>query len=155
MLLDLLGTPNPRFYSYFEETDKWYARLADAEARLSRAGALEKYGYSSASSTDPAQVYFQPYSFRAGIEDDHIPFLRRNVSNDRLFLGLLYYKSTKTCLQLIEIYELFSGFHHPFDSIAIPRSLAQRHRRSQGCGHEYCRKYYQNTAGVHFGVLKC
>lgn len=26
MLLDLLGAPNPRFYSYFQDTEKWFVK---------------------------------------------------------------------------------------------------------------------------------
>lgn len=81
VLLDLLGTANPRFYSYFENTDKIYEKLSGIEKRLSKTGVLEKYSYSSADNVDQNQLYFQPYSFRAGIDDDHVPFMQRNVLN--------------------------------------------------------------------------
>ncbi|GJQ85412.1 hypothetical protein Trydic_g23843 [Trypoxylus dichotomus] len=68
VLLDLLGTPNPRFFSYFRNTDKWYLKFFDAERRLKKRGLLA--GTSS---------YFQDRQGYAGVEDDHIPFLQRGV----------------------------------------------------------------------------
>lgn len=74
VLLDLLGAPDPRFYSYFKETEKWYVRLSDAEERLAEMGQLRQY-----SRGHPQQTYFAQKSLRAHIEDDHIPFLERDV----------------------------------------------------------------------------
>lgn len=74
VLLDLLGTPDPKFYSYFPDTEKWYVRLAQAENRLAEMGALRQY-----SKDHPQQTYFAQRSVRAHIEDDHLPFLVRNV----------------------------------------------------------------------------
>lgn len=70
VLLDLLGTKNPKFYSYFHNTEKWYARLVEIEERLSEMGQLR--GYS------PRNKYFQNRAVNAYIEDDHIPFLTRS-----------------------------------------------------------------------------
>lgn len=78
VLLDLLGTPDPNFYSYFTETNQEYVRLMNAEIRLMEAGHLIKQG-SSGVIRSQAQTYFQPHSVGMGIEDDHIPFLRRGV----------------------------------------------------------------------------
>lgn len=74
VLLDLLGTPDPKFYSYFPETEKWYIRLAMAEERLAELGQLRQY-----SRGHPQQTYFAQRSLRAHIEDDHIPFMIRKV----------------------------------------------------------------------------
>lgn len=77
-LLDLLGAPDPTFYSFFRETEAWYARLAQAEVKLDDLSLLNKYQSSGTINRNPTR-FFQPNSFNAGIEDDHIPFLRRNV----------------------------------------------------------------------------
>ncbi|KAL6442917.1 hypothetical protein ACFW04_002746 [Cataglyphis niger] len=74
VLLDLLGAPDPNFYNYFENTEKWYSFLVNTEKKLAEMRKLESYTYGQ-----PKQSYFQPYSFQANIEDDHIPFLKRNV----------------------------------------------------------------------------
>lgn len=79
VLLDLLGAPDPNFYSYFKNTESWYAQLISAEERLERAGHLERYSYSSVAPNQQTIRYFQPHSYYAYIEDDHIPFLQRQV----------------------------------------------------------------------------
>ncbi|XP_052868338.1 glutaminyl-peptide cyclotransferase-like isoform X2 [Anopheles cruzii] len=79
VLLDLLDMPEPKFYSYFPETEKWYVQLISAEKRLDEVSHLENYSTSSVSPKQQTIAYFQPHSFSAGIEDDHIPFLRRGV----------------------------------------------------------------------------
>ncbi|XP_011557757.3 glutaminyl-peptide cyclotransferase [Plutella xylostella] len=75
VLLDLLGTPDPVFYSYFQATEKWYLRLATAEQTLARLGLLGGY-----SRGKDEQTYYRLRSSGSFIEDDHIPFLRRNVN---------------------------------------------------------------------------
>ncbi|XP_058119931.1 glutaminyl-peptide cyclotransferase-like [Anopheles ziemanni] len=79
VLLDLLGTPEPNFYSYFAETENWYVQLLSAERRLDELGHLENYSTSSVSPTQRTIAYFKPHSYTAHIEDDHIPFLQRGV----------------------------------------------------------------------------
>ncbi|KAK0094930.1 hypothetical protein PV326_009595 [Microctonus aethiopoides] len=74
MLLDLIGAPDPRFYNYFDSTKNWYVRLIQAEQKLANMSAFEGYVYGS-----EEDQYFQPFSFQAHIEDDHIPFLHKNV----------------------------------------------------------------------------
>lgn len=79
MLLDLLGAPDPKFYSFFQNTESWYSRFLNIEARLSDAGLMERYVSSGVSRHYPDR-YFQPNALRSSmIEDDHIPFLKRNV----------------------------------------------------------------------------
>lgn len=80
VLLDLLGAPKPVFYNYFPETEAWYYQLVDIETRLGAAGGLVEQAHSSATQHKKRnQGYFQPYNVRMQIEDDHIPFLRRDV----------------------------------------------------------------------------
>lgn len=78
VLLDLLGSPDPTFYSFFRETEGWYARLAQTEEKLDDQGFLNRYQSSGTITRSPTR-YFQKQSLNAGIEDDHIPFLRRDV----------------------------------------------------------------------------
>ncbi|RVE47251.1 hypothetical protein evm_008119 [Chilo suppressalis] len=75
VLLDLLGAPDPIFYSYFQATEKWYVLLASAEQRLAELDQLQAY-----SKGKVEQTYFRLRSSGAIIEDDHIPFLRKNVN---------------------------------------------------------------------------
>lgn len=78
-LLDLLGAPDPTFYSFFRETEHWYARLVQAEVKLGDLSLLDKYQTSGTIINRNPTRYFQSHSFNPGIEDDHIPFLLRNV----------------------------------------------------------------------------
>ncbi|XP_072145276.1 glutaminyl-peptide cyclotransferase-like isoform X5 [Dermacentor andersoni] len=71
VLLDLLGAPEPRFYSYFVDTRPVYDRLVDIESRLNEMDAMETR--CSRCRTN----YFINSSQLALIEDDHIPFLRK------------------------------------------------------------------------------
>lgn len=80
MLLDLLGASKPTFYNYFPVTEGWYNQLIDIESRLDDSGYLVKYAHNSATQHKKrSHGFFQPYSVRMNIEDDHIPFLRRGV----------------------------------------------------------------------------
>ncbi|XP_033297711.1 LOW QUALITY PROTEIN: glutaminyl-peptide cyclotransferase-like [Bombus bifarius] len=74
VLLDLIGAPDPTFYNYFSNTEKWYSLLMRTESKLASLKKFESYSYGQ-----PTQTYFQPYSVEAYIEDDHIPFLRRDT----------------------------------------------------------------------------
>lgn len=78
VLLDLLGSPDPTFYSFFKSTESWYARLVQTEEKLDNQSLLQRYQSSGTIVRNPTR-YFQSNSLNAGIEDDHIPFLRRNV----------------------------------------------------------------------------
>lgn len=79
VLLDLLGTPHPAFYNFFENTQKWYREMIMCEERLASEGYLESYFTSSISIKASPTRYFQPHSVFQQVEDDHIPFLRRGV----------------------------------------------------------------------------
>lgn len=74
VLLDLLGAPDPVFYSYFQSTEKWYVHLAVAEQRLADLNQFQGYSRGKLE-----QKYFRLSSSGGSIEDDHLPFLRRNV----------------------------------------------------------------------------
>ncbi|XP_012153144.1 glutaminyl-peptide cyclotransferase isoform X2 [Megachile rotundata] len=74
VLLDLIGAPDPMFYNYFSNTEKWYSLLMAIESNLAALKKFESYSYEQ-----PTQRYFQPHSMEAHIEDDHIPFLQRDI----------------------------------------------------------------------------
>lgn len=74
MLLDLIGAPNPKFYSYFTDTERWFLRLVNIEDSLSEMGELRRAGNQGYDAR-----YFVPRSVGAHIEDDHIPFLKRGM----------------------------------------------------------------------------
>jgi len=67
MLLDLLGTKNPKFYNYFPETADLYRSLITAETALNKTRCLNEYTVD----------YFRPMSAFIRIDDDHIPFYQR------------------------------------------------------------------------------
>lgn len=81
VLLDLLGAPDPHFYSMFRNTEAWYSHICDIEQRFADAGLLEQYTFSSATVQrhQRPNTYFHPRSINTGIEDDHLPFLHRGV----------------------------------------------------------------------------
>ncbi|KAG7158237.1 Glutaminyl-peptide cyclotransferase-like [Homarus americanus] len=69
VLLDLLGTKDVQFSSYFKNTDRWYARLISFERRMNDLQLLHR-----------RQFIFRKHTAHTySIEDDHIPFLRRGV----------------------------------------------------------------------------
>ncbi|XP_058798901.1 glutaminyl-peptide cyclotransferase-like [Phymastichus coffea] len=74
VLLDLIGAPNPIFYNYFNDSIKWYSLLSQAENTLASMRKFENYPYGNRK-----RKYFQDVTITAGIEDDHLPFLRKNV----------------------------------------------------------------------------
>jgi glutaminyl-peptide cyclotransferase len=78
VLLDLLGAPDPTFYSLNQESGGWYSRLRETEDRLSHRNLLKRYTSSGIASHGP-NTMFNQLSVQAGIEDDHLPFMRRNV----------------------------------------------------------------------------
>jgi len=69
VLLDLLGTPNPTFYSYISSGDRWFEHAADIERRMRSKNLLKTKGPS----------FFNLENAGGVIEDDHIPFMRRGV----------------------------------------------------------------------------
>ena len=69
VLLDLLGAANPRISSMQASGDRWYKQMASAEQRLRSLNLLSTRG----------QQFFTSQFINAGIEDDHTPFMERNV----------------------------------------------------------------------------
>ncbi|XP_023226724.1 glutaminyl-peptide cyclotransferase-like [Centruroides sculpturatus] len=73
VLLDLIGSSNPSFHSYFPDTHSLYMELVNAEQKLNSLKHIESH---------PPEVktnYFSKYSTLSFIEDDHIPFMKKNV----------------------------------------------------------------------------
>ncbi|XP_063916475.1 glutaminyl-peptide cyclotransferase-like isoform X3 [Zophobas morio] len=68
-LLDLIGFRNPQFLNFFENTKRWFLRLIEIENTLHEMNLLKNH-YSN---------YFLARSSYGRIEDDHLPFLKRNV----------------------------------------------------------------------------
>lgn len=73
VLLDLLGARKPAFYSYFPDTDVYYARMLTIEQELNNAGLM------SSSSNGKTTAFFKNRRSFGMIEDDHIPFMRKGV----------------------------------------------------------------------------
>lgn len=70
VLLDLIGHKGTQFYCNFAETQNWYLKLAEAEDELTSLGLLKK---------KRNQRIFHKRAFYGQIEDDHIPFLNKDV----------------------------------------------------------------------------
>lgn len=68
VLLDLLGTPNPTFFSSISSGDRWFQHGASIEQRLRAANLLSTRN----------QIFRTEFA-PGGIEDDHVPFMRRGV----------------------------------------------------------------------------
>lgn len=78
VLLDLLGSPDPNFYSINPETLFWYLRLEKTETDLGNMNLLKSYSHAGVTA-DTSNKFFQQRSIQAGIEDDHVPFQKRGV----------------------------------------------------------------------------
>lgn len=71
VLLDLLGGADPLITNHFDNTARWFDRLAAAEKRLHRQGLLTSH--------PSEQKYFRKDVYLGPVQDDHIPFLHRGV----------------------------------------------------------------------------
>ncbi|XP_022670777.1 uncharacterized protein LOC111254329 [Varroa destructor] len=69
VLLDLLGGKNPSFHSFFADTKELFDQMTDIEQRLNNLGLME----------GGRTKYFTGKSTFGAIEDDHIPFMRKDV----------------------------------------------------------------------------
>lgn len=69
VLLDLIGHRDINFYNFFPQTSKWYTLMSDTEDRLRKLGFLKRM----------ARYFVQLNFFNSNMEDDHIPFLKKNV----------------------------------------------------------------------------
>ena len=91
VLLDLLGSADPRVPSYFKTTHWAYKHMAKAERRLRSLGGFKSSpNHSSKRSSNEAKRKEPMFLYEAGktdtdrwiggyIEDDHIPFMARGV----------------------------------------------------------------------------
>ncbi|XP_056411449.1 glutaminyl-peptide cyclotransferase-like [Hyla sarda] len=71
ILLDLIGSANPTFPNYFQNTARWFKRLQSIERRLHNLGLLKNH---------PSEMLYFLSGLRAGqVVDDHAPFLQRGV----------------------------------------------------------------------------
>lgn len=70
VLLDLLGFSNMNFYNFFRETGQWHTKMADIEDKLHQLNLLNQKS---------SRYFIRTNFFNGRIEDDHIPFLKRNV----------------------------------------------------------------------------
>lgn len=70
VLLDLLGVAKPSFYSYFPDTDVYYARMMAIEKELKSSGLMQ---------SSQSSAFFKNRRSFGMIEDDHIPFMKRGV----------------------------------------------------------------------------
>ncbi|KAM6988021.1 glutaminyl-peptide cyclotransferase-like a [Tautogolabrus adspersus] len=71
VLLDLLGGPDPLIANHFDNTARWFDRLIAAEKRLHRQGFLTSH--------PTEQTYFRKDVYLGPVQDDHIPFLHKDV----------------------------------------------------------------------------
>lgn len=74
VLLDLIGAANPTFYNTFRETNDLFERLQLIERRLMSTNHIQARSH-------PKPYFFPGLMDRQYlVEDDHIPFLERNVN---------------------------------------------------------------------------
>ncbi|XP_067646354.1 glutaminyl-peptide cyclotransferase-like isoform X2 [Eurosta solidaginis] len=70
--LDLIGSPNSTFYSFFKNTDEWFNRFIALEERLSNAKILYRcINPKRYFGNNPIRSHYQ--------QSDHLPFLKRKV----------------------------------------------------------------------------
>lgn len=69
LLFDLLGAKNPQFFDIYPATSELYSKLQEVEQKLHRSGRI-----------DELKPYFvgKPNDYFE-VEDDHVPFLHKNV----------------------------------------------------------------------------
>ncbi|PHH50579.1 Glutaminyl-peptide cyclotransferase [Ceratocystis fimbriata CBS 114723] len=77
LLLDLLGSPNPKVPSYFLTTHWAYRNMAMLEKRLRNLGKLESTV--TAPFLPEIDKATEDFKFPSGISDDHLPFMHRGV----------------------------------------------------------------------------
>lgn len=72
VLLDLIGASNPQFFDLYENTSHLYKSLQLIEKNLGETKQLEKY-------SEERPYFVGKPQFPLYIEDDHLPFLKKNV----------------------------------------------------------------------------
>jgi glutaminyl-peptide cyclotransferase len=112
VLLDLLGAAKPSFYSFFPDTDVYYARMLTIESDLNSARLMR-----SATSNKGTSFFKNRRSFGM-IEDDHIPFMRKGVK-------ILHLITSPFPSVWHKLSDDASALHHPTicDLIAIFKSF--------------------------------
>ncbi|XP_056422953.1 glutaminyl-peptide cyclotransferase isoform X2 [Hyla sarda] len=71
ILLDMIGSANPTFPNYFQNTVRWFNRLQSIERRLHNLALLKNH---------PSEILYFLSSLQARqVDDDHLPFLQRGV----------------------------------------------------------------------------
>ncbi|KAF2212269.1 hypothetical protein CERZMDRAFT_41446 [Cercospora zeae-maydis SCOH1-5] len=76
VLLDLLGSKDPKVPSYFKTTHWAYQKMADAEKRLRAAGVFKSGGSAFLHEGDKKST---DHWSGGMVEDDHLPFMARGV----------------------------------------------------------------------------
>ncbi|KAJ9155276.1 Peptide hydrolase [Pleurostoma richardsiae] len=76
VLLDLLGSTNPKIPSYFQTTHWAYRGMANVEERMRKLGLLES---TPAEAFLPDAAKLATQFGRGFIQDDHVPFMARGV----------------------------------------------------------------------------
>ena len=80
VLLDLLGSKDPVIASYFKTTHWAYKHMANVERRLRDLGVMKTGKRPSSKQFLPeADKTSAQFGWGGGIQDDHIPFLKRGV----------------------------------------------------------------------------
>ncbi|KAF8471722.1 hypothetical protein BDZ91DRAFT_676978 [Kalaharituber pfeilii] len=82
VLLDLLGAKNPKVPSYFKTTHWAYKHMSDLEHRLRELGIFRTGKRPADRSANFLNEYNKKgtdFHWAGGVQDDHIPFLRRGV----------------------------------------------------------------------------
>jgi len=77
VLLDLIGAKNPSFKNWFSETSESFKHCQEIEQSLIRNRHLTNIRSTSGNRFFMGDLL--PEQYRRGIEDDHIPFLRKGV----------------------------------------------------------------------------
>jgi len=80
VLLDLLGSKNPTVPSYFRTTHWAYKHMSSLESRLRKLGVFHT-GMTPENSFDNflPESNKQSFDWTPGVQDDHLPFLKRGV----------------------------------------------------------------------------
>lgn len=69
VLLDLIGAPNPKFYDFYENTERIHLRLIE----------IEKYLHTQKFITSKNYMFVPQVSYSV-VDDDHRPFLEKSTS---------------------------------------------------------------------------
>jgi glutaminyl-peptide cyclotransferase len=77
VLLDLIGNQATTFLNWFPATEKLYERLQKTEMKLAKEGLLDPPELFKSRKTN--KFFTGSLMQGGGIEDDHIPFIRKNV----------------------------------------------------------------------------